>query len=359
MSLFYKYSAAALCAAVMTVGFVACSDDDKGEPELESKYLSIEGATYRSGDQPEGNGALDGVQCNDRALAGGMNFISISSDEEYDMFYVSVEGVDGYLEYAPVAEDDTRAGHAYTYLIPIMYSSELGSNITMVVSARNMAGAYTASVRKSIQFVESMEGDLAINLTFENEKDIDLHLYCPNGMHIYFGNRGGEVYDANGNYLGEFGLDHDSNPACSIDALNNENIVIPEAFVMNGEYKVVVNMYENCNRYISTDWFIVTRYKGNIIPTLSGKNPMRGTYPAGAPDDEFTEVMTFRISDAHGELPEYYGTRSADSYETLLGIGLGTDGDFRLGGNACSIKGTGLNRGEEAKVRNYINKIAD
>ena len=360
MTNFYKNSSAALCAVLMSAGFSSCSDKDD-EPELETKYFSIEGADYRSGEQPEGDAAIGSVQCNDRALAGGMNFISISSPEECEKFFVSVEGVDGYLEYASQPDENASSSNRYSYLIPVMYSSELGDDITMVLSARTISGIYTEAVEKHIEFVESMEGDLAINLTFENEKDVDMHLICPNGLHIYYGNRGGDVYDENGDLLGSFGLDHDSNAACSIDGLNNENIVIPEQFVMNGEYTVVVDMYRNCDSSIPTDWLIVARYKGNIIPTLTGRNPARGTYRAGAGNGDYTVVMTFKINDADGQLPDptVDGSRAGGDYETLLGIGLGNERSVRIGNGIFTLKGSAMSESEAAKVRNHINEIAD
>lgn len=359
MKKIYKYAVWALCAAFTVTGTTACSSDKDDDPELESKYLTIEGAEYRSGNQPSGDESLSNVDCNESALAGGMNFISVASTEAIDRFYLAIDGVEGYLEYAPEEEYDNNSSDSYSYLIPVMYSSELGNDMTMLLSARKVSGALTERVRKHVEFVESLQGDLAINLTFENDKDIDLHLICPNGTEIYFGNRGGEVYDEKGDLIGKYGLDHDSNPNCYIDGLNNENIVIPEQFVMNGEYTVKVNMYRNCNSSISTGWSIVTRYKGNIIRPNTGANPARGTYAVGAGDDDHTTVMTFKITDANGQLPGYGDYSNHSDYQTMLNFALGTTDKIFFEGNAYDFRSTPLSDAQAAKVRNHINQIAD
>lgn len=91
--------------------------------------------------------------------------------------------------------------------------------------------------------------------------------------------------------------------ACDIDGINKENIYVPSEFVVNGEYKVFVNMYSNCQPSIPTNWSIVARYKGDLVHTTAGHNPASGTYRAYAEDDDFTHVMTFKITDAHGSMP--------------------------------------------------------
>ena len=63
----------------------------------------------------------------------------------------------------------------------------------------------------------------------EDEKDVDLHLIEPNGGHIYYGNR----RSSNGGFL-----DIDSNPDCSIDGVNNENIYYQE-----GKTRIIFILY--------------------------------------------------------------------------------------------------------------------
>lgn len=290
-------SCATLALAALT--FTSCSDDDKGpesKSELEDKYFTIENATYSESSMPEATSTstIDGLTINNQALSGGMNLITIISQETYRKFFIGVEGVEGHFIYTPQSTDDMSGYHSYT--IPVMYSTNYDQDITMAVSAETAEGKITIATKAPVSFVESKTGALDIKLVFSNAKDIDLHLIMPSGAEIYYGNRGGNVELADGSVI-SYGLDHDSNAACYIDNLNNENIYIPAELIENGTYTVKVNMYSNCDASIPTSWSIVARYKGELISNESGHNPASGVYPEGAGRGDHTEVMTFTITD--------------------------------------------------------------
>ncbi len=277
----------------------AQSEDNSGTLEreaggvLEREYFSVEDATYHEGAFPTAtiDKQIGGLSLNSQALTGGLNFITIVTDEEYDGFYIGAEGVDGYFSYVPANE--VRSGYN-TYSIPVLYSTKYNSDITMLISGKKKNGDITKPSRERVSHVESQSGTLNINLTFSNAKDIDLHMYMPDGTHIYHGNRSETATTADGNTV-TFGLDHDSNADCNIDNLNNENIYIPEEVVQNGTYRVVVNLYSNCDPDIATNWAVVARYKGEVIPVSTGHNPATGVYPIDARSGDMTEVMTFTI----------------------------------------------------------------
>ncbi len=287
-----------LLMATMAFGFTACSDDEDEKSKADQyaeNLFSIENATFIEGNMPEATSAepLQGVTYNASALTGGMNFIVINGEKEYQKFYIGAEGSDGYWEYVPNA---SRAGSTI-YTIPIMYGTGFNNDITMVIIGVDADGNISVHYIFDVQHVESQSGDLNINLTFSTPKDVDLHLYTPSGKHIYYGDRGGQVEIGDSTYT--YGLDHDSNPGCSIDNLNNENIYIPAELVENGEYRVVVNLYENCTSAYDCSWAVITRYKGNIIQneTEGFGNPATGNYAATAGRGDHTTVMTFTIDD--------------------------------------------------------------
>ncbi len=276
--------------------------------ELQDKYFTVENATYVAGELPASTGdvGIEGITYNEKALQGGMNFFSINSKEELSKVYLGMEGIAGYYEIDVVQSNrsQTRAEeHYYTYLINVSYAIEFQENITMLICVKTVDGKISQTHEAPVEYVTSLSGDLNINLVFNNEKDVDLHLYTPDGTHIYYGNRGGTYTNSNNEEV-YFGLDHDSNPGCSIDGLNNENIVIPEELIQNGTYSVRVDMFSNCNSSIATLWSLVVRYKGNLVLNeLEGKsNPVSGEYPIGAGNDDMTEVMRFTINN---------GTRAA------------------------------------------------
>lgn len=272
------------------------------DSELENLYFSVENAICHKGNIPSATTPkrIEGLSCNRQALAGGMNFITIVTDVKYSKFFLAVKGVDCYWIYTPEQNAETRATDdgITTYSIPVMYSTDYNSDITMLISGEDEDGDITEPYEIEINYVSSMSGDLNINLTFSNAKDVDLHLYMPNGEHIYYGNRGGSAMLSDGSIV-TYGLDKDSNAGCNIDNLNNENIYIPAALIQFGTYTVVVDMFSNCNPSIATSWSIVTRYKDNIIENLIGSNPVSGVYPAGARNGDMTKVMTFTINEAN------------------------------------------------------------
>lgn len=279
----------------------SCSNDDD-EPqisELEKNYFSIEDASYKAGEFPAATCAetIEGISVNNSALTGGMNFITIISEVKYNRFFIGVKGVDGYWEYLPEISSVTRADDGYnTYTIPIMYSTDYNSDITMLVSAENENGEVTEPYETEINYVESQSGELNINLTFSNAKDVDLHLIMPNGEHIFYGNRGGYYESSDGGMI-TYGLDHDSNAGCDIDNLNNENIYIPAELIQKGTYTVIVDMYANCEPSIPTSWSVVARYKGALLTNEIGSNPISGVYPAGQPEGDMTQIIKFTLDD--------------------------------------------------------------
>ncbi|MDE6742154.1 MAG: hypothetical protein K2J58_07470 [Muribaculaceae bacterium] len=270
--------------------------------EIQEKYFGIMDAEFLKGSFPAGDAVLDlsGITVNNKALTGGMNYITATTKEQYTEFYVGIEGVDGYyFKFTPNPDSVTfdPATGEYLYTVPMLFGVDFKINITIKISVKLADGEITEPIIKEIQHVESLSGDLHVNLVFNNEKDIDLHLITPNGTRIYYGNRGGSITLEDGSVI-EYGLDHDSNAACNIDGLNNENIVIPDALIEPGVYSVYVNMYSNCDPNIATSWSLVTRYNDQLITPLTGSNPESGVYPAHALNGDMTEVMTFEITPA-------------------------------------------------------------
>lgn len=266
--------------------------------DLEKNYFTIENAVYGEGEIPgDVNGeTLEGISFNSQALTGGMNFITVISDKAYKRFYVGVKGIDGYWIIIPTEEipSEPGTGAYHTYKMTVLYSVEFSTDLRMIVSAEDENGNKTKPYEFVITHVSSESGDLNINLTFSNAKDVDLHLITPSGNRIYYGNRGGTMETVDGELI-TYGLDHDSNAGCSIDNLNNENIYLPAEVVEEGTYSVIVDMYANCDVSTATSWSIVARYKGNIIIPDTGANPAAGVYPVGAGNGDMTTVMTFDV----------------------------------------------------------------
>lgn len=292
--------------AVIAVSFTACSVDDNpaggGSNSLADDYFTIVNAVYRDGQLPSATieDEIDGIRMNLQAISGGTNPINVITTKKYNRFFIGIEGVTGYWDVTPVpgtASDNFAVITADGYLIPIMYSIVLNTNVTIIVCAETEDGEITVLTRFPITFVETKKGDLEINMSFDNEKDVDLHLFTPNGTHIYYASRGGTVQTSEG--LLEFGLDKDSNAACNIDGLNNENIFIPEALIEDGTYIVQVDLYSNCMpRTRPTRWAVTARYNNELLNNeVEGMgNPAMGEYATDASSGDHTTVMKFTIN---------------------------------------------------------------
>ena len=260
------------------------------------KYFEVEDGDYMPGSipQPTSDIELGSLSYNEYALAGGMNFISVTSSNRYKKFYVGIRGINGFWFYIP--EGYSMNNNQYVYTIPLIFTPKYYENITVVIIGVTEDGRNTKEAEAYIKYIESLSGDLNVNLTFNTPKDVDLHLILPSGERIFYGNRGGNYTMPDGSTV-KYGLDHDSNPACHIDNLNNESIFIPDELITAGTYTVIVNLYANCNTSYATDWSVVARYKGALVKNEIGHNPASGTYSANAGTRDMTVAMQFTISD--------------------------------------------------------------
>lgn len=305
-----------ICAtvAMVVMALFSCekSDEDGGN-KLETDYFTIENSTYKAGSMPAAttNEKLQVTGINNTILNGGSSIVTIESETPLSKLFVAVDGVSGYyvLNAEPVSQ--TRAGGAYRYQVTIYANQNLGKSFTIRMSAETHDGEIMSQFTHNFSLLTVGTGALQVNLSFSNSKDLDLYLVLPNKTPIYWNNTGQltEYDSATGEWKVICGLDVDSNPDCSIDGINSENIFYPADKVMNGTYEVYVNLYNNCDRHIATSWTVTAIYKGSLIGnTLTGKsNPAAGVFPIGAAsnplgsnpkDGGALKVMEFTISGA-------------------------------------------------------------
>jgi hypothetical protein len=254
-------------------------------------YFEISDSPVYRGSVPSGDcGSFEDVMMNSSVLAGGINIVKVITKRVYDEFYVGIEGVDGYYAVVPDLEESSDDG--FVYIITLQYTMDFDRDITLNISARS-GNCVTDVFSREISFVQSHSGALSIVLTFDDRRDIDLHVITPSGRHIYYR----EYIDI---FAKDYnGLDHDSNGGCSCDGLNSENVVIAQKFVEEGEYKVYVNLYSTCGVDTDTKWFCSARYNGKLLKNKIGDNPASGVYHVGDKDQPWDElnnlVMVFSL----------------------------------------------------------------
>lgn len=308
--IFKSLGVAAFALSALT--FSSCLGDGDDTIILEENHtplidnlFTIGGAEFQKGEMPPSttDDIIGTVSGNTQALAGGMNFVTITSPTPYDKFYVGVRGKGGY--WVVPAEGSYNSGTGlYTYKIPVMYSEGYNENIDMVIrGVKKGSGEVSQPGEIHVEHVDSRSGDLNVNLTFDNEKDVDLHLITPSGKHIYYGNRGEFSTDENGNRVQVYGLDHDSNAVCTIDRLNNENIFLPADMIEPGTYTVGVALYSNCTPHSEpTSWSVAVRYRGALVANelTNYANPASGTYTANASSqgNNYVPVVKFTLTAA-------------------------------------------------------------
>lgn len=364
MKKFFLYAsmfAMTLGAATIT----SCSSDDSTSPSpvqiAVSKLLEVNGAEVKNGSMPAASTTAEqlgiGVHSNTSALAGGANIITVQSPVELKKFFVQVEGIDGYIEVkSQLATRAESTAEIFEYVVEVMYGLAITEDMTLQVNAQTADGRVAELVNQAVKYVESVKGDLAINLVFDQDKDVDLHLVMPDSTRIYYGNRtiaaediwaeeyerrveeetkklcdrygvryeNGEINESDLESLGHeklsqfysdlqtklndireelesvelpesCGLDHDSNAGCYIDHLNNENIVIDASLLIPGTYTVQVNMYSNCSpREKETKYTVMARLGDDYITVKTGQNPYSDKFDVDAysNNNDIPEKMT-------------------------------------------------------------------
>jgi hypothetical protein len=124
------------------------------------------------------------------------------------------------------------------------------------VYSRSSCGLSAAS-NEVLVFVVGFSSDVQVSVSWDAPSDVDLHVVEPSGAEFYWADR----TSATGGQL-----DVDSNPACSIDGRQIENI--RWAIAPGGTYTVRVDYYEGCG--VARTNYLVTVKNGPAVQTFSG-----------------------------------------------------------------------------------------
>ncbi len=107
----------------------------------------------------------------------------------------------------------------------------------MGLSVEDADGNRSSVYLVEVPLIATGVGDIKVSLTFDLNVDLDLHVIDPHGEEIFYGHptslSGGE-------------LDLDSNPACDIDSVNNENVFWATGTAPDGMYTVKVDYWSAC-----------------------------------------------------------------------------------------------------------------
>ncbi|MBR58505.1 MAG: hypothetical protein CMH54_10850 [Myxococcales bacterium] len=145
--------------------------------------------------------------------------------------------VDGYTGYYQLPLEDS-AGTEETLLTMRTYaeSENVPSELLLRAALRDAQGRISPSTYHTMEVKPVGSGDIQVSVQWDTDTDLDLHVIEPGGCELYYGNKTG---------CAGF-LDLDSNPACFIDGINNENVYWELGAAPLGDYQVKVDFYSDC-----------------------------------------------------------------------------------------------------------------
>jgi len=272
-----RTSATCVVAVLATAAIVGCSKSSATAPgsqvptyevaEFVSGISAIDGATAqrRTGAAPPaGAGPTAMPEANQNVINGGSLLIRVRAAGTFQVVYVFIGGsgrtTNGYWELRlPAATTDAVIVVTFGRNIPVTaFECVLG-----VSSSSGPVGAYRALPTR---VVPAGTGDVQVSASWDALADVDLHVVDPFGEEIYYG----DTVSASG---GE--LDLDSNAACGIDGVNNENIRWPSGRAPQGSYTVRLDYWSSCG--VGSTNYVVTVNRGGIVSTFRGTFTGSGT----------------------------------------------------------------------------------
>ncbi len=250
-------------------------EEDTINYNLKSDYFTVQNASFVENTYPEESQSnapiIDDIYGNSSIIPGGSNPIAISSNNMSNIL-VGVSEANGYFRLATSKNTSTKDG--FIFYIQMNQNIE-DEAFDIIIAIEDSNGNVSHHEIISVSLIEVGTGKLQVSCAWDQQNDVDLHLVEPSGEEIFYGS----AVSTNG---GE--LDLDSNAACMIDGVNNENITYSETDVVEaGEYIVRVDFWSNCGTTENTNFNVIAYYDGAIIGTTAGSNPYSGSF---APEEE-------------------------------------------------------------------------
>jgi pre-peptidase len=196
-------------------------------------------------------GPTAGVNGATTAINGGTAQLNVTANSSFNRVYLAVPGVDGYYTLnLPTAVTSTN-------LLLTINRHLSAATLDLDLAVADAGGATGAPVSHPLSLTTVGSGDVQVSVSWDSLTDVDLHVIDPNGDEVYYGNTPG----ASGT------LDLDSNPACAIDGVNNENITFPTA--PHGTYTVRVDYWDACG-VTQTNYVVTVQRAGHSAETFTG-----------------------------------------------------------------------------------------
>ena len=203
-------------------------------------------------------------------ISGGSLELPVESDVPFSTIFVNSDA-DGFFQLL-LPEATTSASAIVTYNTELVASTTNEVN----VAVQTPTGDVSSPQILPLESIEVGTGEVQVSVSWDTPTDVDIWLIEPDGTRIFWAftqsPAGGQ-------------LDLDSNPACFLDNINNENITYEDGTPPSGEYSVVVDYFSDCGVAGDTNYLVTVRANGSIS-TFSG---------VFVPGDADVEVTRFII----------------------------------------------------------------
>lgn len=277
-----RFALRPLLAGLLLVGLAGCDAFSGSDPSLADVLTSVQigttQATLVDDDVPTGGtGTAPGLDGGNQVVRGGSALLGLTPNGA-DRVYVGVEGESGRYE-APVPS----AGA--TTLVVTTNGEDAATSYVLLI-ATEADGAVSAVVRRTltVNAEANASGQIQVSLNWNAPVDLDLHLETPEGEDIYYGNEVGETGGA---------LDLDSNAACGLDRVDNENIAWPEGATPSpGRYTVRVDYWSACSVTAPVPFVVTVNVRGTTR-TFQGTFQPSDADQGGAFDGREIHQFTF------------------------------------------------------------------
>jgi hypothetical protein len=212
-------------------------------------------ATLVEADAPAAVGGpvaqLDGITV---GINGGSLPITVSSTTPFNRVVLAADGLDNHYEL--VLPSNVTSVDLVASVRPTANATD-NLNLQYGLSAGSGLGDYESHL---VRIIRVATGDVQVSVVWDAPTDVDLRVTDPMGEEVYFGNLNAQS--------GGF-LDLDSNPACNIDGVNNENIVWLSGEAPTGTYKVSLDYWSDCSQPQS-NWVVTVQSAGQPPQIFSG-----------------------------------------------------------------------------------------
>jgi hypothetical protein len=272
-------------ATLASLALAACGGDDGTGPSADDirdfiTALATESgvdAVFHAGAAPAGgSGPTVTLTGSSAMITGGSAIRTVTSAQAFSTIILVIDGVDGYWEITlpvPVTTEDL--------LVTLAQNIPAGT-FTIEVAAGG-TGGFGAYDTELVPIVVVGTGPLQVSVSWDVNSDVDLYVVEP-------GTSGEEIYFGNTTSVSGGRLDLDSNPACAIDNVRNENITWTGT-PPSGTYTVRVNLYDACDTG-ATNYVVTLRRQSQPPLTYQGTLTGPGT-PAGSGGGTVVTTFTY------------------------------------------------------------------